>query len=84
MPTNALTGRYKDKYIAEAVFEENKVAKIAWPENEANAESSMKLRIFCSPSVIIGKREITASQVVRTFGLVIITSNACQKAELKD
>lgn len=46
MPTNALTGRYKDKYIAEAVFEENKVAKIAWPENEANAESSMKLRIF--------------------------------------
>jgi FlaA1/EpsC-like NDP-sugar epimerase len=34
------------------------------------------------PSVIIGKREITASQVVKTFGLVIITNKACQNAEL--
>jgi threonine/homoserine/homoserine lactone efflux protein len=32
--------------------------------------------------VIIGKREITASQVVKTFGLVIITNKACQNAEL--
>ena len=58
------------------------MAKTAWPENEANAESIMKLRIFCIPSVVIGKRVITASQVVSTFGLVIITNKAFQNAEV--
>ena len=58
------------------------MAKSACPKNEANAERAIKLKIFCRPSVIIGKREITASQVVRTFGLVIITNKACQNAEL--
>ena len=59
------------------------MAKTAWPENEAKADKSMKLTMFCNPSVMIGKREITASQVVRTFGLVSITIIACQKADVK-
>ena len=35
------------------------MAKSACPKNEANAERAIKLKIFCRPSVIIGKREIT-------------------------
>ena len=65
-------------------FEEKNIAKIAWPQNDANAESIINAEIFIKLSVINGKREITVSQVVKTFGLVIIIRNACQKADLND
>ena len=84
MPTKAFNGRYKNKYTIAAFFEEKNIAKIAWPQNDANAESIINAEIFIKLSVVNGKREITVSQVVKTFGLVIIIRNACQKADLND